>query len=125
MVFCVCTGQTLLPTGDSNSNDFLLDAKLLVLLLNELDTLPPKCLGLSGLGELGGLHWIKLALRFCCTKFKVDLLFNLEILGGGGRGGGFFFCLCVVNDITTIHNDYKSHWSVGDWRKSKFQNIIF
>ena len=43
----------------SFSKLFLLEVKLLVLLLYELETLPPNWCECSGFGELGGLHSIK------------------------------------------------------------------
>lgn len=77
--------------GDvSYSKLFLLDARLLVLLLNELEMLPPK-LRLPFFGELGGLHSNKHILSLGWFRFHADLLFILEKSGGGGLGGGFFF----------------------------------
>lgn len=61
MVVCITgifVGQFV---GKSNSKLFLLEAKLLVLLLKELDTLPPNCWLRSAFGEFGGLHSIKLS----------------------------------------------------------------
>ena len=72
-----------------------------MLLLNELEMLPPKqwCLCVD-VGEAGGLQSMS-DIVFSVVLFilQADLLLPRAAgnFGGGGRGGAFFFgCCCII-----------------------------